>query len=287
MVELHYVLGITGRSGTNFLTNLLCIHRDCTHVDRLFEDFFLAEAHRLTGFVDAVRARWNPRWDPDGCESDRLAGRLLDACVQLLVELAADPEAPCVIAKTPSVENLGLLDLMPIGRTVVIVRDGRAVAESGMRSFGWELDAAARMWARGADTILEAQEEGVEFLLVRYEDLLIHPRQQLTRVLEYLDLDPDGYDFAAADRLPVKGSSVFGTDNGRVHWEPVAKDDTFQPLRRFEHWTRGQHARFEWLASDQLVRLGYEPMRVAGLPSDLVNRLRDAGRWVRALAAGP
>ncbi len=81
------------------------------------------------------------------------------------------------MAKTPSVKNLQLLNVMPIGKSVVIVRDGRAVVESGMRSFGWSFDAAARMWTRGADTIMQAQEQGVEFLLVRYEDLVSRRRR--------------------------------------------------------------------------------------------------------------
>ncbi len=41
--ELHYVLGVTGRSGTNFLANLLWTHRDCSNVDQPYEDYFLAE----------------------------------------------------------------------------------------------------------------------------------------------------------------------------------------------------------------------------------------------------
>ena len=96
--DLHYVLGITGRSGMNFLANLVWAHRDCSNVDQLYEDYFLAEPHRLTGF-------------------------------------ASDPTASPAVAKTPSIKNLELLNVMPIGKSVVIVRDGRAVVESGMRSF--------------------------------------------------------------------------------------------------------------------------------------------------------
>jgi hypothetical protein len=134
------------------------------------------------------------------------------------------------------------------------------------------------MWVRGADTIIQAQDEGVNFLLVRYEDLVSRQKEEMTRVLDYLGFDPDGYDFAAAGNLPVKGSSVFGRLADGVHWNPVEKDETFQPLKRFEHWTGKQHARFEWLAGEQLVRLGYAPNAEATLVSDLINRARDACR---------
>ena len=59
---------------------------------------------------------------------------------------------------------------------------------------------------------------------------------------------------------------------------PRIEDETFQPLKRFEHWTGKQHARFEWLAGEQLVRLGYAPNAEATLVSDLINRARDACR---------
>lgn len=257
--ELHYVLGITGRSGTNFLANLLWAHPDCSAVDQLYEDYFLAELHRLTGFADAVRSRWRPIWDEDEKLYGRLVEELCRTCVAYLTGLARDPKAGHVVAKTPSVENLRLLDVMPIGESVVIVRDGRAVAESATRSWGWSLDAAARRWARGADTIMQAQEQGVKFLLVRYEDLVSRQMQEMRRVLDYLGLDLDAYDFAAADDLPVKGSSVFGRSDDGVCWSPMEKDVSFQPLKRFDHWTDKQHARFNQLAGEQLVGLGYEP----------------------------
>lgn len=188
---------------------------------------------------------------------------LCRTCVAYLTGLACDSKAGYVVAKTPSVENLHLLDVVPISKSVVIDQDGRALVESGMRSFGWSLDAAARLWARGADTIM--QEQGVKLLLVRCEELVGRQMQERTRVLDYLGLDLDGYDFAAADDLPVKGWSVFGRSGAGVDWNPMEKDGRFKPLKRFDHWTDEQHVRFDWLAGEQLVRLGYEPRSWLGI----------------------
>lgn len=45
----------------------------------------------------------------------------------------------------------------------------------------------------------------------------------------------------------------------------MQKDASFQRLKYFEHWTDQQHARFGWLAGEQLVRLGYEPRSWLGI----------------------
>jgi hypothetical protein len=93
--------------------------------------------------------------------------------------------------------------------------------------------------------------------MVRYEDLVADPSRRMSDVLSFLGLDVADYDLSAAERLPVRGSSVFLGGRAKVHWEPVERTAEFDPLRRWAHWTAAQHKRFAWLAGRQQVALGY------------------------------
>lgn len=90
-----------------------------------------------------------------------------------------------------------IANLFPQSRVIYIVRDGRDVALSLLeKSWGpGNLYACAEYWRacnerRPIHAMLEAQER---LLTVRYEDLLDYPRQEMTKVLEFLgwpDVEP-------------------------------------------------------------------------------------------------
>jgi hypothetical protein len=293
-----WVLGISRRSGTNFLYDLICLHPDCARVEAIWEDFALARADRLRDYASAVAEAWHRDWDPDGEHRLALLHRLGEGVVRFLVDRVAPREdAPVryAVSKTPSVENLEALADFPGALAIVIARDGRDVVESGMRSFEWRFRDAAREWARGAERLATARECGVPFLLVRYEDLLTDVEGELRRIFDYLDLDPQRVDFAAATRLPVRGSSSFGVGDGGVHWSPVSKTADFQPVKRWASWPRRRAERFLWLAGDRMRELGYEDLEPPRHPLawQIANRLCDgalalrtrAARLIRALTA--
>lgn len=259
--EVAFVLGILQRSGTNYLNDLLERHPDCASLRTIGEDFLVANADRLDAFVRGVTGMWNAKWDPDGRRGRQLLGHLGTACLEFLADSARESGAAlprCLVTKSPSVANLRLAPLFPHAKTVVIVRDGPAVLESGMKAFGWTFETAARRWAEGARTITAAARDGVPFLLVRYEDLLTNLRPELSRVLDHLGLDPAAYDFEGAERMPVRGSSFFGTDQGQVHWQQVSKTADFNPLDRGSGWGASRRERFRWIAGAEMVSLGYE-----------------------------
>src|SRR5262249_17818575 len=161
------------------------------------------------------------------------------ACISFLADTTRKlvPKLPrYLVTKTPSVDNLRLISLFQNSKTIVIVRDGRTLVESGVRSFGWDFESGCRHWARAADLIIAAQTESSPFLLVRYEDLVGGLQTEMTRILTYLGLDSSVYDFEAASRLPVRGSSTFGVGEKGVHWHPVEKTAAFDPLHRCSTW---------------------------------------------------
>ena len=155
-----------------------------------------------------------------------------------------------------------MFTFFPAAQVIILARDGRAVVESCGRTFGWDFDLAARRWAAAADLAVQFLSgravDDPAVRVVRYEDLFADPRGQLTRLLSFLDLDVADYEMSAAERLPVRGSSVFHGRRGQVHWDPVERTPEFDPLRRWAHWGPAQHARFAWLAGRQQTALGYE-----------------------------
>lgn len=232
-----------------------------------------------------MRDSWDPIWGeiPDSIESTLLAsigGGLVDF---LWVDRGRR-----LVAKSPSVKRLRRFSaLFPTAPLLLLVRDGRDVAQSAMSTFGWDLDTAARRWAAGVDEIVDFQQEpGMDrerYRLVRYEDLLADLEGTLRGVFDFLGLEAAAYDFAAAHALPVRGSSSHrGQGHSEVHWDPVAVDPSFHPVQRWRSWPEGQLARFEWLAAPQLRAMGYEPatgpVRGAGR---LGQRWRDVTWWTR------
>ncbi len=278
------VLGISPRSGTNHLEQLLCLHRDCAPGRQpIREDFFLEVADHLLAFGEDVRRRWDPAWGHvDEATMADLYRELGDG---LLRFLTVDPQRR-LVAKTPSVVNLPhVFTLFPTATVLLLVRDGRAVVESCVRTFGWDFDLATRRWAAAADTIADflrrRPSPDRQVQLLRYEALVSDPAGAVSRLLESLDLDPAGYDFAAVEHLPVRGSSVHrGSGRHEVHWEPVARDATFDPLRRWQSWDTARHERFAWLAGRQQRALGYDLVVPRPTAPTVVARHRRADvRW--------
>jgi hypothetical protein len=179
------------------------------------------------------------------------------------------------VTKSPSVLRLDrFFKFFPKAQLLLLVRDGRDVVSSCMQTFGWDFDRAARVWAAGAEEIHQFdQAEGERrqsYRIVRYEDLVRDLRQTLQEVLLFLALDPAVFDFEAAERLPVRGSSTYRGDSDRVHWIPVEKTEAFNPLQRWGSWGPDEHRRFAWLGGRQLCYFAYPPSAYVvepGIPS--------------------
>ena len=254
------ILGLTPRTGTNYLWDLICLHPACAPGrEPIREDLFLEHADLLFDFVRSVRGRWNPAW---GEVSKETVAELSASIGSGLLGFLTEDEDRRLVTKNPSVTNIDkVFTLFPTAHVIVLVRDGRAVVESCVRTFAWDFDLAARRWAAAVDTALRFMDgrssDDPAVKLVRYEDLVADPRRHMTDILGFLGLDLADYDLSAAARLPVRGSSVFLGGKAKVHWEPVERTADFDPLRRWAAWASEQHRRFAWLAGRQQVALGY------------------------------
>lgn len=280
--KLCFVLGIGYRSGTNHLYQLLRLHPNCAGLAPIWEDFLLHHSELLETYVENVFGSWNPSWEVDrlvGSKKDlvREFGKTLEQfllrqaslkrptanqSIRSATPATSSSETLRYITKTPSVKGLHrFFSLFPDSIPIVLVRDGRSVVESGMRSFGWDFINATNHWKKHARIVLEFQEtikkESLPGLVVRFEDLIADEATCLNRIFRHLAIDPDLYDFQQAKELKVLGSSQTAVTQGKLHWYSTEKPADFSPVRRFEHWTAEQHRQFNEIAEEELRLLGY------------------------------
>jgi hypothetical protein len=256
-----FILGIMPRSGTNYLFNLLKIHPDCISTEVVWEDYALAHADQLARYSNAVTAHWDPAWgirEETANAFDAALGRGISEF------LSSGDVHQQTLVKTPSVQNLDLFfRFFPDSPLLILVRDGRSVIESGVRSFGWRRESALHWLAREARTIVEFIDryppETHRYRLVRYEDLWQQPVEEMNQVLWFLGLDTERYDFGQARELPVRGSSeMLKNEEGDLHWDPLEKTESFDPLSRYGDWTDFMTYRFEQIAGSAMTSLGYK-----------------------------
>jgi protein-tyrosine sulfotransferase len=255
-----FLLGILARSGTNYLYDLIRAHPDVGVRRPIWEDKLLRHAQFLKQYAETVAATWDPQWHVPAEEQAKLL-LALGSGLRSFVTDGAD--ASHVIVKTPSVQNLPLFrELIPDAPLIVLVRDGRSVTESGVRSFGWSYPLTMKQWADAARTILDADpvltRSGHRYRLVRYENVLADPRAELTKIFATCGLDPARYDFDAAHDSPVRGSSTVRPDStGPVDWALIDRPADFNPVNRFADWDEALRALYAELAGEAHRHLGY------------------------------
>jgi hypothetical protein len=278
------IIGVSRRSGTNFLAGVLLCHRDCAApAPPVAEDQLLRDASLLERYARHTARRWPRRWG-DRAEAQRALERSLGS--GLLSFLTTRTDGPRTVTRSPYTDNLPLATkFFADADLVLLVRDGRSVAASLVHGWHWSHDRAIKEWRKGARAILDftrsrTGHDEQRFLLVRYEDLLLDFDTAVARLLDFAALDPQGFDHARASELPVFGSSYIRDGDGRLTWQPVGRPADFDPSRRYSTWSAFEHERFGWLAGDEQRSLGY--------PVDPVpTRMTTVARNVVLDAVGP
>jgi hypothetical protein len=283
-----FIVGVEHRCGTNFLSDLLALHSDCCRPATIGEDFLLHNAQHLQRYAAGLHASWNPQWRTSASQAD-IGAALGRGLLDVLTDQADRPAAR-LVTKTPRADRLALFPwLFPDQPLLILIRDGRSVVESAVKSFSWTYRKAIERWSRGARRILEFNRDErrgrSRFLVIRYEDLVTDLSAELHRILAFLRLDPRGYDFDAAEAMPVRGSSMLKTAGQALHWKPVPKSSNFDPLNRASNWTARDHRRFLRTAGLYQQLLGYsvdgaqQPGVLGGLWSRWLRR-----KWQRQSA---
>jgi hypothetical protein len=257
--NLIFLLGITPRSGSNYLHKVMTLHPECCSSPiELWEDFLLPESERLVAYASATAAKWKPTWQGEHVSQKVLLESLGKGLEDFLRQGC---QARYLVTKTPSpkgVENLP--SLFPASRVLLLVRDGRDVACSGMSSFGWTFEYAVKHWKEGARHIIRFREEHPCFpcATVRYEDLFMRLPEVVTEICTRMDLSVQDFSMEAASRLPVKGSSDLARAGGHMHWNGVERTSDFQPVGRWRSdLTSAQQAAFWEQAHQEMTAFGY------------------------------
>jgi hypothetical protein len=280
-----FILGMRPRTGTHFLANLLCQHPECVK-SPIAEDSFLINANLLARYVTRTNDEWTVVNGAQLAGYDELLRQCIGEGLLLFlrqIQLRGEEERASkfgkhavtsgldrrMVTKTPHLNNLEFFfQFFPRAHLLLLVRDGRAVVESNVRSFASDPEDEMRAWAAAADQLAQFEAEhrdvGPRCLIVRFEDLHSRTEAEMRRILTFLGLRTEDYNFEAALHLPVVGSSTFKRPPGKVSWLPVRKTADFDPLGRASEWTRATNERFDTLAGKQLMRLGYSQALDAG-----------------------
>lgn len=296
--EIIFILGIMPRSGTHFLWNLLCLHPDCEK-SAVPEDGLVSKSDFLARYVNLNCHVWQSEGDLPAIPAKELLMESIGEGLKIFLrrakieadKLTTDPvvmQANYLVTKFPQVTNIDkFFRLFPHEKLLILVRDGRHLVESINVSFRYNREEAIRDWARAVRRVAAFEKKWAgakeQYHLVKYEELYTDTEPEMRKILHFLGLDPEKYDFNAALNLPVVGSSVFQRGGGNVHWTPVNKTKEFNPLAGTAGWTRKQHERFNWLAKKELLLFGYAPREFTGnrLGWSLWNRLQDTGYEIR------
>jgi hypothetical protein len=289
--EIIFILGIMPRSGTHFLANLLCQHPECGK-GPVSEDALVENSHLLLRYANETSKLWERVNTSMGTEGKKLLLESLGKGLKSFLSEAVREKrkglkdtSPLryLVTKNPFIRNVEkFFRLFPENKLLIIIRDGRSLVQSksGFSSSRFEDD--VREWAGSVRRIRSfkqrMKDDDSRYMIVKYEELHKSTEQEMRKILDFLGLDASAYDFEAARDLPVVGSSEFKGGKETVHWIPVKKTESFDPLSRAAGWTRKQHERFNWLAKEELLYLGYEPVEFTGLRTgwNLWNRLKDA-----------
>ena len=259
--EFVFVFGVIHRSGSNFLHRLISMHPDVASVETVLEDNITSYLGDLETFTNRVVHSWNRElWDPNGEVANRFNYHMAKGCLEFLREQADAFDAKSkrfILTKSPTCKNILNFDMFPHSKAVVVVRDGRATIESGMRSFGWYFEEAVFNWKRHAQELVEAAKHNPNIMIVRYENLVVDTQAAMAPVLEFLGLSAEEYPWSELNTVPVIGSSDTRERDGELHWRDTQKYSDFNPLERADNWCDEQVQIYSRIAGTVAENLGY------------------------------
>jgi hypothetical protein len=254
-----FIIGINPRSGTNYLYQILALHPDCVHSKHYGEDFILYGIENYIKFYKTVTSKWVPTWNNNKEEFKK--------SLEIGLMSYLDPggaESKYVITKTPHPQNAELfLEAFSKGYMIIITRKGQDLVQSFMTTFNSRFDDATRGWKRGAESIhnvindKKLMDSG-RIIVIKYEDLYQKNEETMVKLLNFLNLDISKYDFQKSKNFDVIGSSTFKGNSEKATWDPIPKNESFNPLGRFKDWSILRHYRYNWMAGKLSKEFGYE-----------------------------
>jgi hypothetical protein len=272
-----FIHGITQRSGTNYLSDVLLCHRCLTRNNASIWEFqHLRNAQPLAEYCERMSA--SPMMPKLGKKD------LYPYFGNALLEFAADgiPPGCRLVLKEPSVTNIhSFFEFFPKSFLILLIRDGRDFASSAMKTkfaapprgnirsprsyVHWlrhPVATLAKQWMEASRQIrlfqseIQKTEWEKNVKVLRYEDLVNTRRIIVQNLLEFLTLDPAEFDWDASSRLKVRGSSFVGGSKEGLDWKGQHVEN-FNPVGRWRQWTEKNQRLFLSIAREELLYWGY------------------------------
>lgn len=269
-VKAVYIVSPTQRSGTNFLSHMLSSHPDINfpsgpdlpseHCLYIYSDYLKMYAYKTVN-------TWS-KWIEGGDQVlEQHAKNLLSAMGGGILNYFSKYVRPgsTILFKTPDAGQLeNFFHLFPQAKVVILLRDGRDTVESFSKSWGgrFTFKNICERWSKRVDSISDfinmANEAGLSdrHHVVRYDYLNDNPKEELSKILKFLKVDESKYPWEQVDQIPILGSSNHKGKNG-VHWNPIKKDDKFNPNQKWLKWNSSKKETFKKAAGDNLIKLGF------------------------------
>lgn len=253
-----FILGITQRSGTNYLSDLLRLHANCTFERTIPEDFLTSVTPLLNNTFKYLESKWATDWDPHHTVIKEMKSQVGLGMAKSLSDAGAN-----TVLKSPSIEGIEYFtEYFPNSKALIVIRDGRDVAVSHERTWkNVSMKDAAKNWlkqSRQLRRFLASTHFNSDIhKVVSYEKVFNEPETELKRIGEFLKLDLDGFDWDGLVHLRIRGSSQSVDLDGRVRWEPKDLED-FSPVGRYKTLTDRQQRRLNRLLKEELRYWGYE-----------------------------
>jgi hypothetical protein len=259
-----FIISPSPRCGTNYLAQTLLLDPIFQIPDLLWEDHVLIHSDLLNKYAYQTSLWWEKESSNDEFRN-KLMRHLGDGILSFLGENI--DEGRQLLCKTPRAINIeNFFPLFPNAKLLVLVRDGRDVTESAVKSWPnrrFAFERSARTWATGARSIIEfmsganSKLRGRSWELVHYEDLFKDPLATVKKLATLLDIDIKSFDPSQINNINLYGSSTHFGNKNKINWEPVSKPKDFQPLGKWKSWNPWKRLMFNAIAGRELIELGY------------------------------
>jgi hypothetical protein len=259
-INTIFLLGVLPRSGTNYIFRSILSHPEILQTSQPGEDYLLMSSDTMISFVDQVSAKWSPNWDglDKNLQYNKLQNHLTESLIKYLQPALNYKPSKYIMTKTPQTFGLKNWDtLFPTSKLILVIRDGKDVIESGVRSFKWNYVGSMKKYAESLDRISTfiSNQSPNDFCLLKYEEFKKDPKAQLERVYKYLDLDPQLVDFDKIGDMPIYGSSKnIDEKSGEFKW--VVSNENKSKSKKLP-WHPLMVKRYQRICSKAITEFGY------------------------------
>ena len=251
--------GVMPRSGTVYVGELLRKHPDLqAYPNEIWELPFLQQTVRIQKLQREFFLAYEQNVGKIG--NDDFLPLFGSALIAYLYSFL--PPERRMLLKVPSVQYLTcFFSMFPEERLLVLVRDGRDVVHSTVRTWPQlRFSMVCRRWRRAAEMVLRfdaihgADRKG--YWLAKFEDAVSDPVAFVEQACDRFDLDVQRYPFEQIEEIRVQGSSSLRKD-GKVVWDHVERPKGFSPVGHWQNWSPGKTRTFKRIAGQALIDMGY------------------------------